>query len=459
LIEAGFYQRGNKMNKKQILAKWNNYVAEHKRLKNRAEELRALDPADMTDDQATELRDFVKFVREADAFEEKHWNVIYENDPGKLPGAGQIGGGMDFETNRTAQYHVRHSHQDKGYQSLFEPLAVRTDYRWNDQDVNFYQAVFSGRHHPSLESRGLIEGVGSEGGFLVPSEYSEQIHNVAIENEIVLPLATVFPMTTPDLKIPALAIGDHSSSLFGGFVASRSPEAGTLSENAPTARQVSLQPKKQYGFFRCSREFADDSLAGPDRIAEICGKGLAWYRDLDFLKGGGVGEPLGVLNAPCLIVVAKEGSQAADTITYQNLVDMMSRMYAGSFQNSVWIAHQSTIPQLLTLEVGAGNTHVPVLKESDGKFSILTRPVIFTEKTEVLGDQGDILLADFSQYAIGLREDLRIEFSPHLYFATDEIAARLISRNDACPLWGEALTLEDGSTTVSPFVTLAERAV
>jgi len=35
----------------------------------------------------------------------------------------------------------------------------------------------------------------------------------------------------------------------------------------------------------------------------------------------------------------------------------------------------------------------------------------------------------------------------------------LISRNDACPLWGEALTLEDGSTTVSPFVTLAERAV
>ncbi len=68
------------------------------------------------------------------------------------------------------------------------------------------------------------------------------------------------------------------------------------------------------------------------------------------------------------------------------------------------------------------------------------------------------MLCDFSQYVCGLRSEMRIDLSQHLYFTTDEGAARLIERHDGQPLWDEALTLEDGSTEVSPFVTLAERA-
>ena len=64
------------------------------------------------------------------------------------------------------------------------------------------------------------------------------------------------------------------------------------------------------------------------------------------------------------------------------------------------------------------------MNESNGKFTMLTRPVIFTEKTEPLGDQGDILLADLSHYVIGLRNEMRIDLSQHVYFTTDEGAAR-----------------------------------
>ena len=88
---------------------------------------------------------------------------------------------------------------------------------------------------------------------------------------------------------------------------------------------------------------------------------------------------------------------------------------------------------------------------------LLSRPVIFTEKVEVLGDKGDILLADLSQYVVGLREELRIDLSGHVYFESDQTAARLIERHDGQPLWSGSLTLEDGSTTVSPFVTLGAR--
>ena len=83
--------------------------------------------------------------------------------------------------------------------------------------------------------------------------------------------------------------------------------------------------------------------------------------------------------------------------------------------------------------------------------------ILATLWSEKLGDQGDVLLADFSQYLIGLRSEMRIDLSQHLYFTTDEGAARLIERHDGQPLWDSALTLEDGSTEVSPFITLAAR--
>jgi len=125
----------------------------------------------------------------------------------------------------------------------------------------------------------------------------------------------------------------------------------------------------------------------------------------------------------------------------------------------VWVCHQSTIPQLLQLIVpcGLSGTHIPVMTESNGVFKILTRPVIFTEKTEALSSRGDVMLCDFSQYVVGLRSGMQFETSIHVHFTTDELLSRIIERHDGMPLWGEALTLEDGSTTVSPFVVLGAR--
>jgi HK97 family phage major capsid protein len=211
---------------------------------------------------------------------------------------------------------------------------------------------------------------------------------------------------------------------------------------------------------RFSSELSEDIPGGEGQIIDICGKGLAFFRDKAFLKGTGAGEPLGILNAGCLISVTPETGQTVDTIVYENLTKMMSRMFAGSFGNSFWLCHQSTIPQLLQLSmsIGTGGDHIPVMTRANGGFEILTRPVIFTEKTEKLGDLGDIMLIDPSQYVVGLRSGMRFDTSIHPGFLTDEIYARLIERHDGEPLWDSALTLEDGSTTVSPFVVLAERA-
>jgi len=354
-------------------------------------------------------------------------------------------------------YALRGPKDKKDYRSLY---GAEDGYRWEDRDSTFFEAVFSGRHHPGLTTRAMNETVPSDGGFLVPTQYAEQIHAVSLENEIVMPRAFVQPMKSNECKLPAMTIGDHSANLYGGFTASYTGEAGTINEANPTVRNMVLNAKKLTGLIRFSAELTQDIPGGEGQIIQICGKGLSWYRDRAFLKGSGAGEPLGILNAPCTISVAKESGQRADSIVYENLTKMVARLHPACFNNAVWIVQVSAIPQLLSLSqaVGTGGSTYPVLSEATGTWQILTRPVVFTEKTEKLGDQGDVILADLSQYVVGLRSEMRFDMSIHVHFSTDELLARLIERHDGQPLWDAPLTLEDGVNTVSPFVTLDARA-
>jgi HK97 family phage major capsid protein len=346
--------------------------------------------------------------------------------------------------------------QDKSWKALF---GNRGGFHWEDKETNFFSAMFSGRHHPGLIRASMNETVPSEGGFLVPQEQAAKIHAVSLENEIVQPRCYVQPMSSNSIKIPAMVIGSHGTALFGGFTASYTGEAGTISEHSPKARSMELTAKKLTGLIRFSSELNADVPGGMTQIETLCGRGLAWYRDRAFLKGIGAGQPLGILNAPCVVTVAKESGQKAGTIVYENLIKMMSRLFAGSFQNSTWVAHQSTIPQLLSLSIGigTGGSFIPVMSQVNGQFTILTRPVLFTEKVESLGTKGDIGLFDFTQYVVGLRSEMRFDTSIHVAFETDELLSRIIERHDGQPLWDSALTLADGVTTVSPFVVLADR--
>ena len=368
----------------------------------------------------------------------------------------QYRAGGRSQEKRTVSKGLRSPDAAKDYRSLF---GTRDEVTWNDKSTDFFRAVFSGRHHPELLTRAMTEGTPADGGFAVPSEYSRKIHNVSLEKELVMPRAFVQPMISNSIRIPAMEIGDHSSNLFGGFTASYVAEEGTISEADPQFRQMELNAHKLTGMLKFSSELSQDVIGGFDQIIRICGDGLSWYRDKAFLKGSGVGEPMGIQDAACTILQSKETGQAADTIIYENLTGMMSKMYAGGFQNSTWVIHQSCIPQLLQLSVavGTGGNVIPVMNERNGSFTILTRPVVFTEKTNILGDEADVMLCDLSQYVVGLRSDMRFDTSIHTHFSTDMLLARLIERHDGQPLWNEAMTLEDGTTEVSPFIKLAER--
>jgi HK97 family phage major capsid protein len=87
---------------------------------------------------------------------------------------------------------------------------------------------------------------------------------------------------------------------------------------------------------------------------------------------------------------------------------------------------------------------------------MLTRPVIFTEKLPALGKKGDIVLCDFSQYAIGIRREVLLDKSIHVGWATDSTGYRAIMRVDGAGTWSAPIQPKDGDT-LSWCVTLAAR--
>lgn len=304
----------------------------------------------------------------------------------------------------------------------------------------------------------------SEGGFLVPEEFRAELLRVSLESAIVRPRARTVPMAVPRIKYPMVDSTSNASSVHGGVVGYWSEEGGTLAASSARFGAVTLDAQKLTAYAEIPNELLTDSAVSVSAfVDDAFPQALAWFEDIAFFRGTGVGEPLGFLHAgnTAAISVAKESGQAADTIVWENLVKMWSRMLPSSHERSVWIAHIDTFPELATMALSVGTGGGPIWMQSGvggPPMSILGRPIIFTEKAETIGDLGDISLVDLSYYLIGDRQQMSAMASEHFKFSTDTTAFRFIERLDGRPWLKNALTPNKGSNTLSPFVKLAARA-
>jgi HK97 family phage major capsid protein len=233
------------------------------------------------------------------------------------------------------------------------------------------------------------------GGVFVPEQFTAQILDYALEDELIRPRATIWGMTTDKRHIPAWAGSDHTANLYGGFVAHWPAEGVADTETAPKTREIILEAEEVAIFTSVADKLIEDGLSVGAQLETALRRAIGWFLDMKFLTGSGAGVPLGILNDPAIISVAEEGGQAADTIMYENVVNMFGRCYPSCAKRATWLATIGAVPQLLTLTlpIGVGGTPVRVLNEANGTYSMLTRPIEFTEKLPALGDKGDIISA------------------------------------------------------------------
>lgn len=304
------------------------------------------------------------------------------------------------------------------------------------------------------------EGSPADGGFAVPTEFSAAIMDAASEFDFIRPLAMVWPMASATRKVPAWSNLDQTDGKqFGGLNLQWLAEGGDIPLQNAKMRLIELVAKKAGLLASVSNELADDGVGFAAQLEVALSRAAGYGLLSAWLFGTGAGQPLGMLNSPATVTVAKENGQAAGSVLYANLTSMYSRLHPASLATAIWVANSQLSKPLLemTIPIGTGGSHIPLLREgSNGSFSIFGIPVRFTPVMKAIGQQGDIALVDPRQYAIGMRRDFMLDRSGHVGFTKDETYFRGLLRVDGQPVWDKPMKPQNGAT-LSPFVTLAAR--
>ena len=302
--------------------------------------------------------------------------------------------------------------------------------------------------------------VPSDGGFLVPEEFRSDLLMLALESALIRPRATVIPMGSQTLALPAIDDTSHASTVFGGITTSWVDESTAPPESSAKFAQVKLDAKKLMGYCTVPSELPADAPAFGAFISQALPKALAFEEDFRFMSGSGVGEPLGFINCAAHLESAAVTGQGANTIIVDNLAAMFARMLPSSLMNAIWLADIGTFPQLALMAVQGALTNSTPVWMNNGVIgappaTIYGRPVYFTEKCPALGTTGDISFVDPSFYLIGDRQAITASASPHFAFSTDKIAYKIIERVDGRPWLQSPLTPKNGGNTLSAFVQLS----
>jgi HK97 family phage major capsid protein len=264
--------------------------------------------------------------------------------------------------------------------------------------------------------------------------------------------------------MPALAETSRADgSRFGGARAYWANEGTTATASKPKIREITLKLEKLLAFCYMTEELMRDAAAMEAFVNKVYSDEMAFKIDDSIFNGTGAGGPLGILNCPALVTVAKESGQAADTIVWQNIIKMWARLSPASQTRAAWFINQEVQPELMTMAMSVGTGGVPVFLPAGGAsatpyMTLMGRPVIPVEHLSKLGDAGDILLADMSDY-IGIdKGGLESDTSIHVQFLYDEQVFRFRYRFNGTPYSNSPVTTyKNSSTTISPYITLAAR--
>ena len=316
---------------------------------------------------------------------------------------------------------------------------------------------------------GMSQGVGADGGILVPPTFRNEIWlgmQVGIDN--LLQMTDQYTVTGESLTMPAAAETSRAhGSRYGGIRSYWLAEAAQKTSSYPRLRQMKLEPQELAVMVFVTDKLLRNAPALEQFVRRAASEEILFAINDAIINGSGSGQPLGILNSGGLITVSKEQGQAADTVVLENITRMYARMHKNPRTGAIWFVNQEVEAQLEALTATAGTGGFPVyLPQGTGGPTITEspnarlkgRPVMPIEYCAALGDVGDIIFANLGYYATGLQGAMRDDMSIHLRFDFNETALRFLFSLDGQPWINTPVTPYKGADSLGAFVTLAARA-
>ncbi len=344
----------------------------------------------------------------------------------------------------------------------FRPVTYRAEDPKEFESLGeFFFSVRFNRNDPRLydlyheaETRAQSMGVGSEGGFAVPTQFIGTLLEVTPQEAIFRPRCTVIPAGSPpdaSVSMPALDQG-ASKNMYGGVQVQWIGEGATKPETDAALREVTLEPNEVAGHIVTTDKLLRNWGAASAVLERLLRNAVIGSEETAFYNGTGVGQPLGLLSNPGRIDYARA---TANQISFADVSGMYARLLMGRGTTPVWIASQTCIPQLVNIR-DTGNNNLWVQSAADGlPPTLYGYPVLFHERAVGLGTAGDLILADLSYYLIKDGSGPFVATSEHFYFTSNKTVFKVFWNVDGQSWLNEPIPLEGStSNTVSPFIVL-----
>lgn len=357
------------------------------------------------------------------------------------------------------------------------PAQVRTNDRLKvfrnlgDQLVSVKRQALTGQVDERLnqiqeESRalGLQEGVGSDAGFAVQTDFAGAMFESAAQEGDLLPLVDHYPVsaTSNSARWVEIDESDVSTTVFGGVQVYWAAEGETVAANKPKTREVKIDLEKLLGFAYASEETLQDTNFASTLYSRAFGTAINRTMEGGIVAGTGLGQLTGMLKSPALVSVAKESGQANDTVVVQNFAHMWGRLLPRARKNAVWLMHpdvEEVLP-LMSFPVGTGG--VPIFLPAGGisgspLATLYGRPIIPLDHCSAIGDKGDVILTDPKEYAVFDKGGVQEMWSAHVAFLSAENCFRVIFRANGRPKMSKSITIKNSANKRSAYVTLDAR--
>ena len=193
--------------------------------------------------------------------------------------------------------------------------------------AEFLSVVSNGLHDQRLRAESQTGGESELGGYALPTQLWGDMLDSALENEVVRPRATVFPMSTRELEVPSFDDLDRSGGAIANLDAKVEGETDTATLQVARLRSVALVARKHLTFAESSNELIADAESFAQNLTRLMVRALLFDLDEQFLFGDGAPGALGCFVSPAAIAVNRE---VASQISYTDVTTMFSRLTPGS---------------------------------------------------------------------------------------------------------------------------------
>ncbi len=298
---------------------------------------------------------------------------------------------------------------------------------------------------------------GSAEGRMVPPAFRQEVWEVAMEEDSLLPETDTEPTSQNSVEFLKDETTPWGST---GIQAKWRSEGGKMEPSKLVTEGEQMRLHDLYAFVTATDEILTDAPRLAIRLTKKSGAAIRWKVNNAISNGSGAGQPLGYLKSNALVSVAKETSQTADTVVAANVAKMYARII--NPLNSAWYINQDVLPQLMVMTLG----NQPIWTPPSTGFTnapgglLFGRPVRFNESCGTVGDKGDIQLVNLKNGYYTITSDAGIQFasSMHLFFDYGLQAFRWTFRLNGQPYLSKPISPKNGSNTRSHFVTLDERS-